>query len=330
MVQTEPEVTIVVVPRERFAFTEHSLESIERHTTVPHRVVYVDGKAPRPVKRYLERKAAEGAIELVRADRYLSPNQARNIGMRHVRTPWVVFVDNDIVATPNWLDALLACAAETGASIVGPLYLEGDPADRIIHMAGGDMSLDGEFGRRHFSTTHRLQGTAIDDAPAPLVREPCGFVEFHCLLVRAGLFDEIGPLDEELLNTREHLDLCLRAQDAGREVWFEPASHVTYATPPPLPWSDIPYFLLRWSDAWGSTSLDHFCAKHGIDPGYADRLGIMRARRQIVFLPLRRVTRPALGVRGDQLFAKVLSRVERTINRLVVRPPRPGPADVGP
>lgn len=42
----EPEVTIVVSPRERFSYTRESLESIYEHTKAPFKLVYVDGGSP--------------------------------------------------------------------------------------------------------------------------------------------------------------------------------------------------------------------------------------------------------------------------------------------
>jgi len=102
-------------------------------------------------------------------------------------------------------------------------------------------------------------------------------------------------------------------------VWFEPAAEVTYSTPPPLPSSDIPYFLLRWSESWTEQSLRHFCAKHGIDPAYANRAKIIRQRRQIVFQPARRVTRRLLGHRSDAALGRALAAVEHRLNRALVR-----------
>ncbi|MBA2624741.1 MAG: glycosyltransferase family 2 protein, partial [Acidimicrobiia bacterium] len=127
------------------------------------------------------------------------------------------------------------------------------------------------------------------------------------------------PLDEGLKSTREHLDLCLQTHAAGGKVWFEPASLVTYVAPPPVDASDVPYFMLRWSEAWNVSSLNHFCDKYGLDDSYKRRLGIMRARRQVVFDPLRKVTRTVLDTRGDAAFGKVLGRAEREVNKLVVR-----------
>ena len=52
-----PEVTIAVVPRERFSFARDSLEALYRYTDPPFRLVYVDGGSPSRVQRYLESAA---------------------------------------------------------------------------------------------------------------------------------------------------------------------------------------------------------------------------------------------------------------------------------
>src|SRR5207249_8335576 len=58
-----------------------------------------------------------------KTERHLVPNEARNIGLRRVRTRYVVFIDNDAVPAPGWLERMVECAEETGAWVVGPLYL---------------------------------------------------------------------------------------------------------------------------------------------------------------------------------------------------------------
>jgi hypothetical protein len=49
----QPEVTLVVVPRERYSYTRESLESIYRHTSYPFDLVYVDGNSPEHIQDYL-------------------------------------------------------------------------------------------------------------------------------------------------------------------------------------------------------------------------------------------------------------------------------------
>jgi GT2 family glycosyltransferase len=314
-----PSVTVAVVPRERFSEAVRSLDSILPTLGPGDRLVYVDGKSPKAVVTGLRERQRQHGFTLVREERYLSPNHARNLALAHVETPYVVFVDNDLLVTDGWLDELVGCAEQTGAWLVGPLYLQGDPQDRIVHMAGGDLTIEGPDGHRACNTVHRFQGRHLDDLDAPLQREPCDFVEFHCLLARSEIFDKLGPLDEELMNTREHLDLSLMVRNAGGEVWFEPASEVTYSTPPPLALRDVPYFWLRWSDAWSAKSLARFCEKYGIDPSYQQRVSVMRSRRLVAFLPVRKAVRPLAGNFGDKAVNRALGLVEPYVNRAVYR-----------
>lgn len=315
------DVTVVVVPRERFSTSERALESLLAHAPRPFPLVYVDGNSPARTAGYLRRRAGEEAFTLVRSDRYLSPNQARNLGLAHAHTRYVVFLDNDCIVSPGWLDALAACAEETGAWVVGPLYFEGDPSREVVHVAGGSMEVVEDGARRLFRTVHTLQGTRLADVPEPLVRRECDFVEFHCMLVRRDVFDRLGPLDERLLSTREHLDLCLGVQSAGGSVWFEPASRVTYTTPPPLAWSDIPYFVRRWSEAWNSVSLHRFYDKWGFHKDFEVRLRTTAARRLVVLQPVRNVIRRLLGRRAARYLDRALLELERPINRMLVRLP---------
>lgn len=320
-----PEVTIVVTPRERFGLSRASLESIYANTTVSFRLVYVDGNAPRRVADYLKQAADDLGFDLVTTTEYISPNRARNLGMERVSTPYVAFVDNDLIVTEGWLDRLLVCAKETGAPVVGPLYFEGDPGKRVVHMAGGDYELNGDHGKRSFSTVHRFQGERLETVDDKIVREPVDFVEFHCMLVESDVLRNLGGLDEKLLSTREHLDLCLLVAEAGHQVYLEPDSRVTYLTPPPVDLGDVPFFLRRWSEAWNRASLEHFCTKHGIAAGYSDRLVGMRARRQLLLEPVRRVSARVLPTTIDRFLMRVMARLERESNRLLFREP----ADIG-
>src|SRR5579864_7036334 len=117
----ESVLTIIVVPRERFSYSRTSLESIYANTDQPFRLIYVDGGSPKHVKNYLEVQAKVKDFKLLRTEHYLSPNQARNIGLRAANSKYVVFVDNDVIVASGWLTALLQCAEETNASLVGPL-----------------------------------------------------------------------------------------------------------------------------------------------------------------------------------------------------------------
>jgi hypothetical protein len=261
--EVESDVTIIVVPRERFSATERSLTNLFDNTQHPFRLVYVSAGAPPSVQRYLETVSEELQFRLITAG-YLSPNQARNVGLREVSTKYVVFIDNDALVTPGWLDRLVQCAEETGAAIVGPLYLIGEIEHQLIHMAGGTLHFKETDGKRIVYDEHRLVDVRLDRLPAPLQRSRCDFVEFHCMLGRTAFLKQLGALDEGLLSLHEHIDVGWAARSAGGAVFVEPAAVATYVPPPPFEWSDLPYFMLRWCDDWSIASVDHFRKKWGV------------------------------------------------------------------
>jgi hypothetical protein len=262
---SQPEVTVVVAPRESFSQARISLESVlTQRGREPFDLVYVDGRSPRRVQRYLDTRVREAGFTLLRTDRYLSPNEARNLALPHVNTPYVAFIDNNTVVAEGWLDALLACARETNAAFVSPVYCVGALSDGNIHVASGEGRLEMVDGRRHLIDLHRHCGRRLSEIHHELRRAPCEVAEFHCVLVRTDVVAE--GFDAQLPAALEHIDFCIQADVAPGGGWFEPASVVTYLPPPPLTATDVPYFTLRWSKAWIDASFDHFAEKWQLPP----------------------------------------------------------------
>lgn len=319
----EPQVTIVVVPRERFSLTCESLESIYEHTKIPFNLVYVDGSSPTKIRRYLEAKSREKGFQLIRTDYYLSPNHARNLGLAQVKTKYVVFMDNDVVVAPYWLKNLVQCAEETGAAVVSPLVCQGQSLHAEVHCAGGESAVllenkDGRVRRRLHEKIYQ-QGRKVDKLRDSLARQETGLAEFHCMIVRSQIFESIGSFDEALMNTREHVDFCIAVAEAGGTVYFEPSSVVTYVTGLPLQLTDIPFYMLRWSDAWGLTSLDRLREKWNLteDDYYKHSYNAWReylVGRRKIFIIRPMLAKYVFGRTGGRL-EKTLVRMEKALNR---------------
>ncbi len=273
----KPEVTIVVVPRERFQFAQESLESLYSATDFPFQLIYVDNNSPYELRQYLTAQAQEKGFRIVRSNRYLSPNAARNFGLQYVTSRYVVFVDNDVIFAPGWLSALVNCAQETNATVVGSLVCQYRPLHQTIHCAGGECMKADDLERfvrsasppsepdgwQLYEKTY-FQNRQVEEVREFLYRQPTGFVEFHAMLVQMDFFRQHGLLDEGFCCTKEYLDFSMVVMRAGGSIYLEPASVVTFLTHPPAPrlrWVDLPHFSLRWSDAWEKHSLRHFQKK---------------------------------------------------------------------
>lgn len=317
---SEPIVTLVVVPRERFSCTQESLESIYEYTTFPFKLIYVDGNSPTKVRRYLETQAQEKNFQLIRTNYYLSPNHARNIGLSHVDTKYLVFVDNDVIVSPGWLEALVNCAEETGATVVGPLMCEKQPIHQRIHFAGGESHIVVDIkGRRHLREKMYKQGHQVAKLRPQFQRTQTELAEFHCTLVRTEIFEYLGYLDEQMVNTKEHLDFCMNVAKAGGKVYFEPDSLVTYVPGPPLEWSDLHFYMLRWSDAWTLASLQRIREKWNLsEDGYFQtkykKLGVRRV--STIIKPF--VRRVSFGYENKPL-KRLLKKLDRKLNSLLTK-----------
>jgi GT2 family glycosyltransferase len=313
-----PLVTIVVVPRERFSYTRESLESIYDQTDYPFNLVYVDGGSSPGIKRYLKAQAQQKQFKLIRTDHYISPNRARNLGLSEVKTKYVVFIDNDVVVKSGWLKALVQCAEETGAGVVGTLTCLDKPLHEVIHNGGGEthfvLKSKGVRTERRIIQNSYLEGRRVSKIPEQLHRTQCEFVELHCALARTELFEHTGPFDEGLLSTREHIDICLLATQAGYPVYCERQSIVTYITGPKFDWWDVTFFMLRWSNAWDIASFSHFREKWNlVEDNYFERRYNRLGRRRYRAL-LRAVISRFPFKEHRHWFADVLKSVENRLN----------------
>ena len=312
----QPRVTVVVVPRERFSGTQESLESLLNNTSAPFDLVYVDGNSPPPIRRYLQTQSQGYGFRLLRFDRFLSPNQARNIGLSLVQTPYVVFLDNDVMVSSDWLSSLMTCADATGAAIVGPLMCQDRPLHQTVHFAGGESHIYTDAqGRRHLREKMYGHLRPVEAVLPRLRRQPTELVEFHCMLVRTEIFQQTGLLDEAILNTKEHMDFCMTMMELGESIYVEPASMVTYVPEPPQTLADAHFYMLRWSDAWAKASICRLQEKWQLtaDKYFENTYRRARARRVITFIdPLsQRLT----GTKHHPTVHKLLRGGEKYLNR---------------
>ncbi|WNZ27626.1 glycosyltransferase [Leptolyngbya sp. NK1-12] len=340
---SQPNVVLIVGPRERFSSTQTSLESIYRDTDYPFDLVYVDVCTPPLIRRYLEAQAQEKQFKLLRTDYFVSPSQAKNVGLRYVLEhakdvyKYVVFIENDVIVKPGWLTKLVECAEATNAAVVGPLTCIGQPAHQVIHNAGGKSYIttevkDGQI-RRYIYQSAALTGKAVADVPDKLHRKKTDYVEFHCMLVRTAIFEKIGLLDEGMLATREHIDFCFMVTQAGGSIYSEREAVITTDTIgiesnqqglvswfgsvqlPDFKWFDLPYFMVRWNDEWDLASLHHLRQKWQLteDEYFKKRYKKVGARRhELLVKPL--VRRLTFG-QGNAWVESVLVAVERLVNR---------------
>jgi hypothetical protein len=256
-------VTVVITCRERHGLTEGVIDAVVRTIRMPARLLYLDVCTPEWLRARIAARAAEWGLEVIRIDEPLWPSQARRRVAGLIDTKYAVFMDNDIHVLPGWLERIVACAEETGTGIVGPLYLWGEDerADRI-HMAGGELKATPEKGGIVLNERPRFLGKKVDEVE--LKRQPCDFVEYHCMLMRREVYQSPDIFSEKIVCVHEHIHAALICKELGYGIYIEPSARVVYLAFAPYALSDLELFRGRWSLEAGDSSIKAFAARWGV------------------------------------------------------------------
>lgn len=235
------DVTVLCLPRHGFGTTKVTIESLYANTGRRFKTIVADIHSPPGVRSYLEQQAKEreGFFPL-RIDEFVSRQTARLLALELVDSPYVLFIDNNMLVSQGWLENLLAAARETGAAIVQP----------VLVTQGGDIHFSGGFvveGARGIKRPHFQPGgpTLTRLADAKLERLDIDFAESHCCLARTDAMRIPDVLKECTHNAQT---LCCAGytlrHELGEKVIVEPtavASIVPISFGYDLPWMCLCY-----------------------------------------------------------------------------------------
>lgn len=286
-----PNVAIVVIQRERYSPTLGCLSQLLRVTRYPFHLIYVDGNSPPPIHDYLQRMAKRHFnLKLIRLDRHLRVNEARNYALAMLpEVDYVLFLDNDVLVEPGWLERLVNAATQEQADLVTPLVLEGPSQTEAqqVHIAGLQLSLVSQAdGRRCLAQQQPLHHQPLPTWP--LLRKVCDGTESHCFLVRRDRLATLrfDPLVDEPFG---YLDLSLQLQQQGLKVVLEPGARVTFLNPrfdPRFEPSDLPLHCFRWNERSLQETRGYMVCKWNLNPKNSGLEGSYRwaiANRQLPF-----------------------------------------------
>ena len=140
---------------------------------------------------------------------------ACNQGARMARSDVLVFLNNDTVCHPGWLEALLKPFDDPFVGITGAhlIYESG-----ATQHAGVTVDFGRLYGYEARNITHDLRVGDYDVTA----------VTGACLAIRKPLFDLLGGFDEGFINGYEDVDLCLRVGRAGYRIRYASEATVTH------------------------------------------------------------------------------------------------------
>lgn len=196
--------TVVIPVRDRPRQLDRLLTGLGRALPV---IVVDDASVDR---RAVAAVAGRHGAEVLALETNVGPAGARNAGLARVTTPFVVFIDSDVVVEPAAIETMLRHFADPGLAMVAPrvLGLESDRPNWITRYEDARSSLD--LG---------------SDSSSVRPRSPVTWVSSTCLVARV---DALGSGFDASMRVGEDVDLVWRLVDEGRRVRFEPAASVRH------------------------------------------------------------------------------------------------------
>ena len=217
-------ILIVMPTKNGRAFLQTAVESIERTAAgAAYRLVVIDHESDEPDTQDYLRAIAERHVVMPYAGEFnFSRMNNQAVARYGVDADYVLFLNNDIEATQDgWLDRLRSLAHRKEVGAVGALLMYVDKrvqhagvvvgfnnsADHALRLQ--DVFLDAT-GRRNLGYNCAL--TSVRDYSA---------VTAACLMMRIGVFRDIGGFEEKFGIGFNDTDLCLRTGKAGYKILYD-------------------------------------------------------------------------------------------------------------
>ena len=189
--------SIVVPTKDRHDVVLAALENALAQTRAPDRIVIVDSsERPLAVPEPLRARAAVAGVDLSVLHTRPSTSAQRNEGVRHVESPIVLFLDDDVTIPPAYADTLLRRWEREGLNAFGGIVGATNPADTpgpLARLLRRLLMLHVADSRRARTFIRRSGKVWFVDRPRTEVVVPAagaGAVAYRTDLARKHPFDE--------------------------------------------------------------------------------------------------------------------------------------------
>jgi O-antigen biosynthesis protein len=214
----EPLISIIIPVFNKFELTYNCVKSIAEHDAqTPFEIIIVDDCSRD--ETMFARFAFGPEIRVIRNVENGGFIHSCNRGFEAARGEYAVFLNNDTEVKPRWLDELYETMQRDPAIGVAGAKLLG--ADGRLQECGGIIWRLGDgwnWGRDQTA-----------DDPRFCYMRDADYVSGAALMIRSGLFKELGGFDEHYLPMYyEDTDLCFRARARGHRVVVQPAAEVVH------------------------------------------------------------------------------------------------------
>jgi GT2 family glycosyltransferase/glycosyltransferase involved in cell wall biosynthesis len=213
----ELSVSVVVVGTNDFDLTSKSIESVLTHTDKDVEVILVDNGGESGVLENLIDKFRNTRVSILSVGANRSFGEGSNIGAESATGEILVFLNNNVMVTENWLEPLVhELQANPSVGAVGPKFL----------YPGGSIREAGAFLDRNGRSVQRGKGQA-SGADLFNKKRDVQYLRKNCFAIRKRDFLKVGGFSFIYEpGGYEDSDLCFSLRAAGLTVLYLPESTV--------------------------------------------------------------------------------------------------------
>ncbi|MHB8108752.1 MAG: glycosyltransferase family 2 protein [Syntrophorhabdaceae bacterium] len=210
-----PLVSIVVVCCNGLEMTRQCLASLHNQDYYPREVIVIDNGSQEDIQGMVRGEYPQ--CRFIRMDSNLGFAGGYNRGMEAAHGKYIAIINNDAVASPQWLRALVDVAEQDpDVGAVASLIIDGNRPE-VLDSCGVGIALDG-------MSRQLMRGRKLPVLTAP--KEVLASSGCACLFRADAL--AIGLFDESFFAYCEDTDLGLRLRWAGYKVVVAPGAWVTH------------------------------------------------------------------------------------------------------
>jgi GT2 family glycosyltransferase len=224
---TPVDLSIVIPVFNKVDLTVACLRSLDQTTTrkIRWEVIVVDNASADQTPQALAQLQQNFSwLRVIRNEKNLGYAGASNQGARASNSPAILFLNNDIVAHPGWLEPLIRTLyCEPSVAAVGAKLLF--PDGTIQH--AGVMLVKPLVESEPDLPMHIFSKSPADEPPAN-IRRVYQVLTAACLMIKRPIFEAVGGFDEQFWNGYEDVDLCYKIGKQGWKCVYEPQSVLTH------------------------------------------------------------------------------------------------------
>jgi len=209
----DPVYSVILVTWNQLRYTVDCVESLISKLPGSAEIVFVDNGSQDGTTAYLAEIAGRLGPRAVTV--FLDENRGWcggvNAGLAHARGRYLVFLNNDVIVTPRWLEGLRECmddgpawvAGARRVGLVGPVTNSAGGPQQVANPPVFHAARLDEHALLHRQARRHHWGLAF-------------FLSGFCLMMHRDCYEEIGGLDERFFpGGFDDNDLVLRAQERG-------------------------------------------------------------------------------------------------------------------